>query len=87
MAVQFTLEEYPLYDEAFAKGFAVGYAKGQTKFLLRAIERRLGSIPDHVPARILAGSTEDRDRWSDAIIDTDNLTAADLDAILNLQPS
>lgn len=65
----------------------MGYAKGQTKFLLRAIERRLGSIPDHVIARILAGSTEDHDRWFDAIIGTDNLTAADLDAILSLQPA
>ncbi|UEM21945.1 hypothetical protein JL100_004040 [Skermanella mucosa] len=103
MAVEFTLEEYPLYDEAFAKGFAVGhaegfnrgyakgfavgYAKRQTKSLLHLIECCCGSVPDHVPDRILAGSNEDRDRWLKAIIGADNLTTADLDAILNLQPS
>ncbi|UEM21944.1 DUF4351 domain-containing protein [Skermanella mucosa] len=81
MAVQFTLEEYPLYDEAFAKGMA----KGDVKRLLRLIERRVGTVPDNVAERVRNGSAEDFDRWFDAIGDSGNLTAAELDSILDLR--
>lgn len=79
MAVQFTLEEYPLYDEAFAKG--------QVKSLLRLIERRIGSVPGHVAERVRQGSADDLDRWFDAIDDSRKLTAVELDAILDLRPN
>ncbi|EWY41255.1 hypothetical protein N825_31655 [Skermanella stibiiresistens SB22] len=91
MAVRFTLEEYPLYDEAFAKGEMKGKVEGEVKgkisALLRLMERRAGPVPVPVMERVRDASVEDIDRWFDIIADARSLSVGDLDVILAGRPN
>lgn len=43
-------------------------------------------VPEEAERRIQAATVADLDRWLDAVLDASDLTAADLDAILESPP-
>ncbi|MCA8973219.1 MAG: Rpn family recombination-promoting nuclease/putative transposase [Planctomycetes bacterium] len=59
--------------EGKAEGKLEGETRGRVATLIRLLERRFGSLPDHVSARLAAGSIADLDRWADRVLDVPRL--------------
>jgi len=49
------------------------YEQGQLAVLLRLLERRFGSLPEPITARIDAAGSDDIERWLDRILDATSL--------------
>jgi hypothetical protein len=71
----------PYFEQGVQQGLAAGrkegrtegQAEGQAKLLVRLLEKRFGSLPDHVRARILAADVQSLDTWFDRAIDATDL--------------
>ena len=61
--------------EGEAKGRAEGEAKGEAKSLTRLLERRFGSLPAAVKARIDGADLDQLDAWIDRVLDATSLEA------------
>jgi predicted transposase YdaD len=66
-----------LRQQGRAQGRAEGRAEGQAELLLHQLERRFGSLPAAIVARIRSGSPQDLQRWAGAVLE-----ATTLDAVL-----
>ena len=64
-----------LRAEGEAKGRAEGEAKGEAKSLTRLLERRFGSLPAAVKARVDGADLDQLDVWIDRVQDAKNLNA------------
>lgn len=83
MAVQINVDEHPYLREIAARSEARGEVKGKAGSLLRQIERRLGHVPRSVAERVHGTSSDDLDRWMDAVRDIPDLDDAALAAIFS----
>ncbi len=56
------------------EGRARGLTEGRAQGLTRLLERRFGTLPDALQARLRSADLDDLETWFDAAIDADNLT-------------
>ncbi len=56
------------------EGWKKGLTEGRAQGLTRLLERRFGTLPDGLQARLRSADLGDLETWFDAAIDADNLT-------------
>ena len=55
--------------------FEDGLQQGQAKSLIRLLERRFGTLPEHLCARVLDADMQSLDAWLDRVFDAPDLQA------------
>jgi flagellar biosynthesis/type III secretory pathway protein FliH len=65
--------ERKLIDRGRKEGHEEGVKKGKAGALLQLLERRFGTLPKNVTARVTRASIEDIDRWFDRAVDAATL--------------
>lgn len=65
----------PYFEDGLEQGRVEGEAKGQAKSLIRLLERRFGTLPEHLCARVLDADVHSLDTWLDRVFDAPDLQA------------
>jgi phytoene dehydrogenase-like protein len=66
----------PYFEDGLQQGRAEGPAEGQAKSLIRLLERRFGTLPERLRARVLDADMQSLDVWLDRVFDAPDLQAA-----------
>ena len=64
-----------IHSEALTAGHTAGLVAGQARLLLRQLERRFGTLPADLTARVRSATPTEIDRWGDRILDASDLAA------------
>jgi hypothetical protein len=65
----------PYFEDGLQQGRVEGQAQGQAKSLIRLLERRFGTLPEHLCARVRDADVQTLDSWLDRVFDAPDLQA------------
>jgi Domain of unknown function (DUF4351) len=65
----------PYFEDGMEKGRAEGRTEGQAKSLVRLLERRFGTVPEELRAKVFDADVPSLDAWLDRVFDAPDLQA------------
>jgi hypothetical protein len=70
-------------EQGRVQGRAEGQAEGRAKSLVRLLQKRFGTLPEHLRARVFEADAQSLDAWLDRVFDAPDLQAvfADTDTV------
>lgn len=72
-------------EQGRAEGRAEGQVKGQAKSLIRLLERRFGTLPENLRARVSDADVQSLDVWLDRVFEASDLEAVFAEPTTDLQ--
>jgi hypothetical protein len=73
----------PYFEDGLEQGRVQGRTEGQAEWLVRLLEKRFGTLPEHLRARVFDADAQSLDAWLDRVFDAADLQAvfADTDTV------
>jgi hypothetical protein len=73
----------PYFEDGLEQGRVQGRTEGQAKSLVRLLEKRFGTLPEQLRARVFDADAQSLDAWFDRGFDAPDLQAvfADTDTV------